>query len=515
MAPNPQALVKLIGSGGTGTARGLRAQMSYLSRQGGVPLVSSESTFGAELGAGDAEALAAAWGLPEADRGGADRTSHFVVSFPEGIDPEAAERAGRAWAAELFESGAYGDRWDYYTAFHTDTAYPHIHVVIGRRGLDEGRWLRISARSEITFDRLREVQVEVAGREGIALTGTSRLARGVHDRPVPDAEYRRAKAEGREAVAPSHTEVSAIVTAAEILEYARDYQGASAALRGEAPALAERLDAAAATILTGRALAVEREAALGLTPEEAMRMAETIEQVQVEVRGNFVALEADIRGVTEPEKRAEFLRDLAALKAEAAPLIRDDLGLQGYRPEAAHTDYRGLVVPAGDARAAAIKAEADREVARLAERFGLQPKATLVRFGGEAVSVGLGRDYRAEELAERAADRAARGEPAERVDEATAQLAEFHRRAGTVYREGAERLRALERRDLRGEPDVGAGRDVAGGRPAREAGGRDRASDAGRREAASPGRDEPSAKRPDPRRPVGRRRDRDDDDRSR
>lgn len=200
----------------------------------------------------------------------------------------------------------------------------------------------------------------------------------MHDRPVPDAEYGRAKAEGREAVAPAHSEASAIVTAAEILEYARDYQGASAALRAETPALA-----------------VEREAAPGLTPEEAMRMAEMIEQVQTEVRENFVTLEADIRGVVESAKRAAFLRDLAALKAEAAPLIRDDLGLQGYRPEAAHADYRGLVVPAGDARAAAIKAEADREVARLAERFGLQPEATLVRFGGEAVSVGLGRDYRA------------------------------------------------------------------------------------------------------------------------
>ena len=128
-----------------------------------------------ELGVGDAAAIAAAWGLPETDRGGADRTSHFVVSFPQGTDPDAAERAGRAWAVALFDSGAYGDRWDYYTAFHKDTAYPHIHVVVGRRGLDEGQWLRVSSRGELTFDRLREVQVDVAAREGIALTGTTPL----------------------------------------------------------------------------------------------------------------------------------------------------------------------------------------------------------------------------------------------------------------------------------------------------------------------------------------------------
>src|SRR5690606_20302993 len=156
-----------------------------------------------------------------------------------------------------------------------------------------------------------------------------------------------------------------------------------------------------------------------------------------------------------PAKRAEFLRELASLKAEAAPFIRDDMGLQGYRAEALHADYRGLAMPAGDARAVAIKAEADRDVARLAERFGLQPEATVARFAAETVSMGLGRDFRAEELAERAADRAARGQPAERVDEATAQLADFHSRAGTIYREAAERVRGIERDDPRGAPEFG------------------------------------------------------------
>jgi len=514
LAPNPQALVKLIGSGGTATSRGLKAQVTYLSRQGDVPLRSSESTFGVELGAGDAEQLAAAWGLPETDRGGADRTSHFVVSFPQGTDPEAAERAGRAWAEALFDSGAYGDRWDYYTAFHTDTAYPHIHVVVGRRGLDEGQWLRVSSRGELSFDRLREVQVEVAAREGIALTGTTRLSRGVHERPVPDAEYRRARAEGREPVPPAHTEVSAIATAAEILEYARDYQGAAAAIAEQAPELADRLEAAAVTILAGRELAVEREAAPRLTTQEAMRMAETIEQVQAEVRRNFVDIEADIRAVENPAKRAEFLRDLAGLKAEAAPLIRDDMGLQGYRADVPHADYRGLVVPAGDARAAAIKADADREVGPFAEWFGLQPEATLARFSAESVSVGLGRDYRAEELAERAADRAVRGQPAERVDEAAAQLADFHRRAGAIYREAAERLRDLERQDPRGEPETRGARDVARGRGElrREEGSADR--DADRQGDAAPDRGEAPDARSKPSRPAGRR-ERDDDDRSR
>jgi len=515
LAPNPQALVKLIGTGGTATRGGLKAQMGYLSRQGDVPLRSSESTFGTELGADDAAELAASWGLPETDRGGADRTSHFVVSFPQGTDPAAAERAGRAWAAELFDSGAYGDRWDYYTAFHSDTAYPHIHVVVGRRGLDEGRWLRVSGRGELSFDRLREMQVEVAAREGIALTGTTRLSRGVHDRPVLDAEYRRARAEGREPVPPAHTEASAIATAAEILEYARDYQGAAAAIREQEPVFADRLEAAARTILEGRQLVAERDAQLPMTTEEAIRMAQSIEEKQAEARQNFVELDEKVAKVPDPAQRSDFIRRVAELKGQAAPLIRDDLSLQGYRADAPHADYRGLVVPAHDPRAVAIKAEADREVGKLAERFGLQPEATLARYSAETVSVGLGRDYRAEELAERAADRVARNQPAERVDEASAQLADFHRRAGAIYREAAERLRDLEREDPRGEPEIGPAHDRARsrGQPHREEGRAGRAADP-RQGDVAPDRGDGPDSRSKPTRPAARR-ERDDDEWSR
>jgi hypothetical protein len=237
-------------------------------------------------------------------------------------------------------------------------------------------------------------------------------------------------------------------------------------------------------------------------------MAETVEQIQAEVRQNFVEIERDLRSVREPAKRAEFLRQLTGLKAEAAPLIRDDMSLQGYRTDVPHADYRGLVVPAGDARAAAIKAEADREVGRLAERFGLQPEATLTRFSAETVSVGLGRDYRAEELTERATDRATRGQPAERVDEAAAQLGEFHRRAGAIYREAVERLRDLEREDPRGEPEIGPAhdRDRSRGQATREAG--------PRQGNVAPDRGDAPEPRSKPTRPAARR-ERDDDEWSR
>ncbi|PZQ46295.1 MAG: hypothetical protein DI556_20690 [Rhodovulum sulfidophilum] len=470
LAPNPQSLVKLIGSGGAKNGRGLKAQMTYLSRQGAVPLRSSESTFGVELGAGDAAALAEAWGFPGAERGGADRTSHFVVSFPRDTDPEAAERAGRAWAAELFDGGAHGERWDYYTAFHTDTDYPHIHVVVSRRGLDEGRWLKISSRSEITFDRLREVQVEVAAREGIALSGTSRLSRGVHERPVPDAEYRRAQREGRAPVAPAHSAASARHAAAEVLAHARIYEGAAAAIRDADPEIARAIEHAAATLIEGRALLTETSATSERTTEEALAMARSIEDKQEQVQRNFRTLDARL-GELPLERRGEIARRIAGLKAEAAPLIRDDLALQTYRAETPHPDYRGLEVAAGDAGAVAIKAEADRAVADLARRHDLGLETTSARHAAGAVSLGLGRDYRALELAERAASRAARGEVPEAPERAEAELDAFHRAARTIYREAAERLRMLER--AREEPAREQGEAPA---PTREAEIRDAAA---------------------------------------
>ena len=106
----------------------------------------------------------------------------------------------------MFGSGTYGgDSYDYYTAFHTDRAHPHMHVVVYRRGLENGEWLKVSERSDMNYDAMRSVLVDVAGREGIDLEATPRLARGLHDRPVPDAEYRRAGEQGRVPVAPDHT----------------------------------------------------------------------------------------------------------------------------------------------------------------------------------------------------------------------------------------------------------------------------------------------------------------------
>ena len=336
---------------------------------------------------------------PEEGRGGAERTSHFVVSFPAGTDPEAAERAGRAWAEALLDSGAYGDRWDYYTAFHTNTDYPHMHVVVSRRGLDDGIWLKVSRRSAITFETLREVQVEVAAREGIALIATPRLARGIHERPVPDAEYRRAREEGRAPVAPEHSTASAVLTAAQIVAFARQYASSAAMAREAFPELAARMEEAAATLMQGLQLASGLEAAEAvMNPQEISIMSETIEEKREAVVANFVALDADVREVEDPVQRMGFLREIAQLKAEAAPLLRDHAELQAYRQDPPQGRYTSPAVESSDPASRAIKAEADRKLAGLAREYGLEPEAAVARYAHPSVSAGLARDYHAEEL---------------------------------------------------------------------------------------------------------------------
>ena len=183
-------MVKLVRSGGTSDLRGMKGQTAYLQKDGTVALEASERHFGAELSGDLLDDTLASWSRAASRDAKADLTSHFIVSFPADTDELSAYRAGRAWAEAMFDHGTYGGVWDHYTAFHTDTAHPHMHVVVSRRGVEQGTWLKVSRRGPIDYDELRFVQVEVAACEGIELQATPRFARALHDRPVADERQR-------------------------------------------------------------------------------------------------------------------------------------------------------------------------------------------------------------------------------------------------------------------------------------------------------------------------------------
>ncbi len=438
-AINPQSVVKMVKGGGASTARGLMAQMDYLSRQDDLPLRRSEEYMGVEIDAEEAAAMARGWQMPT-EGGKADRTSHFVVSFPINTDPAAAEASGRAWAQEMFGSGNFGgDRFDYYTAFHTDKDHPHIHVIVHRRGMDNGTWLAVSKRSEFNYQTFRDVHVRVAAEHGVNLEATPRLTRGVHQRAVPDAEYRRAQAERRPAVAPVHTEESAIRAAAALVHHARRLEADANALRATNPGFSDLLRAASERLAQGMEITPDHHDKTTLTHKDISPMAERLEQARTTVRDNFDVLDARVSGIPHGADRVRFERQVAELKAEAAPSMPERDALRAYVQPSLDGRYQGMREEAFGPHHSEIKAEADRVVKLLAERAGLNGDAMVARYSGEAPSRGLAQQYAASEAQEREVSRSQRGEAEETPSQRDATLAQTHRDIQRVYREANER----------------------------------------------------------------------------
>ena len=446
----PQAVVKMIRQGGASDLRGLRAQMAYLSRQGEEPLQRSERYMGVEIDAEQAGLLEQAWRMPaEGREGAADRTTHFIVSFPEGTPVGAAERAGRDWAEAMFGSGEHGgDSFDYYTAFHTDRAHPHMHVVVHRRGLEHGEWLKVSLRSDIHYDRMREVLVDVAARQGIALEATPRLARGLHDRPAPDAEYRRAGVERREPVAPEHSPETALRAAAGLVHHARGLEMEARAVELTDPAQAERLRAAGLHLGEGRALT---PAVWGL-PEPPERTGAPARRTaaRAEILENVARMDRNLPGIGDPVERVRFMREVAALKAETAPTLgAQGQGLEAYTRPDESGRYDGL---AGHDVSRVVARPAELRVAAIAERYGVDKAATRARFAGGVPSAGLAADFALSERLERRAAVAALGRPAETEAAERRALDQMHREIGEVHavaRAGHVPLRGVTLADIR------------------------------------------------------------------
>ena len=431
----PQAVVKMIRNGGTSDVRGLRDQMAYLSRDGAEPLQRSEAMMGIALDAEEAARMEKEWRMPPEGADRADRTSHFIVSFPQDAPHSAAERAGRAWAEEMFGSGQHGDdSYDYYTAFHTDRAHPHMHVVVYRRGLENGEWLKVSQRGDVNYDRMREVLVDVAGREGIELEATTRLARGLHDRPVPDAEYRRAVEEDREAEAPEHTHETAIRAAASLLHFARQFAADARAIERELPDQAKMLHEISEHLSEGRAITTRHYG--NLSPEGEQKMADRLEEVTMEVRGKLDRLDTDVVDVEDDATRMRFLRQIAELKANTVPYLRDAGDLQAF-VELDESGRFEAIVPF-DPVAQQVKTAADDVARDVARDYGLDPEATVERYSGAIPSRGLARQFAEAEERERAESRTLSGDGPESIEDRDAALARMRSELQNVYREARD-----------------------------------------------------------------------------
>ncbi|MEI8703367.1 MULTISPECIES: relaxase/mobilization nuclease domain-containing protein [unclassified Mesorhizobium] len=216
----PQAIIRIVPRGGARTARQIRDQLNYLSREGTIDLLRSSRHQGVAVPYDRLHEMAHSWaeqtgnyqpGQPEAESN-QDLTTHIIVSFPRGTDTNNAHAAGRAWVENIVGSGRQGGTFDYITAFHVDRQHPHLHVVVNRRAL-EGHWLKISRRHPYhNYNNMRAALVDAAYDNGIELDATSRAERGIMERPITYAEFRRRERAGETVAIRPHPEPDVPVT---------------------------------------------------------------------------------------------------------------------------------------------------------------------------------------------------------------------------------------------------------------------------------------------------------------
>lgn len=167
----PEVMVKI-----TGRTRGvahLQAHLAYISREGGLPL---EGRDGERLlGLGEIRELGADWASEDSrPRRDTPLSLSVVLSMPPGTSQVGVRNAARAFAAE-----AFGERFDYVFALHSDAQHPHVHLAVRMLGRDGDR---LNPR-KADLDSWRQTFARTLRDRGIAAEATPRRSRGVVRKP--------------------------------------------------------------------------------------------------------------------------------------------------------------------------------------------------------------------------------------------------------------------------------------------------------------------------------------------
>lgn len=172
-------------------AKAPEAMVKVTGRQNGRSHVAANFSYIARIGWGDDKELALftsegqtlttlaemnelagqwhAWELQDDARRKGSTSLSFILSMPEGTDPDRLHAAARTFAEDEME----GRRW--VMGLHTDRDHPHVHLTVARRDLD-GR--RFHPNKEDLF-RYRQVFAEKLRAQGIEANATPRKARGL------------------------------------------------------------------------------------------------------------------------------------------------------------------------------------------------------------------------------------------------------------------------------------------------------------------------------------------------
>ena len=192
------AFVKRIPGAGVQHTKQLAGQLAYVNGK-------AKGTFGFATGIhaegdvfeqADLDQLMSAWSQDWKGRPRNGHTSHMVLSFPDDVSQDAAFMVAQQWCAEMFEEEVHvADAWEYVAALHTDTANPHVHIILNNRGLG-GTWFSISSEGFFTPQMMRDRMTDIADEYGLRLESLSRADRGLYGKPITSEEL-HAKREGR------------------------------------------------------------------------------------------------------------------------------------------------------------------------------------------------------------------------------------------------------------------------------------------------------------------------------
>ena len=250
------AVLKKIHRGGTHSAKQLGAQLDYLFSKADwctgniVDFDPRRRTLSPE----ERAEIVTTWsdGWTRDPKNG--HTTHLLLSLPQHVRPKTARAIAEDWAAEMFDSGDYGDTWSYVAALHTDRSHPHVHVVVQNRGVVEGTWFYMAQGHVFNLHHMKERMAAIAADHGVALETTSRVERGILTYGPGRGEIEAARHEGRaveEKVRMGAARTAALEEMKEVSGVFRDL--AFLARRTEAREVAARMEAASQALDEGRA----------------------------------------------------------------------------------------------------------------------------------------------------------------------------------------------------------------------------------------------------------------------
>ena len=166
----PEVMVKVTGR--TRDAGQLAAHLTYITRNGQAPAEDREGW--AVSGRREVEDLARDWAALQAGdprrRANSPYSVALMLSMPAGTDAIGLRDAARSFARE-----AFGARFDYVLALHTDTPHPHVHLTVRALG-DDGSRLNPK---KADLEAWRQAFAQALRDRGIAAEATPRRARGV------------------------------------------------------------------------------------------------------------------------------------------------------------------------------------------------------------------------------------------------------------------------------------------------------------------------------------------------